>query len=66
MNGADVQLPIVEQLREPQTLWARKGEIELAGDTPLEQREVLGPADAPDEHVQVMDLRRIDLHERTG
>src|SRR4029077_13313116 len=38
---------------------------DLAGDTALEQGQVLRPADARDEEVQVVKLRRIDLDERT-
>src|SRR4029077_5947039 len=38
---------------------------DLAGDTALEQGQVLRPADARDEEVQGVKLRRIDLDERT-
>jgi hypothetical protein len=64
-DGADLDLPVLEELRQAHALRTGKSQIDLAGDTAREQGQVLRPADARDEEVQVMNLRRIDLDERT-
>ena len=64
MNGADVDLAVLDEVRQPHALGAGESEIDLAGDAPLEQRQMFRPADARDQQVQVMELRRVDLDER--
>jgi hypothetical protein len=39
-------------------------EIDLAGNAPLEERQMLRPADARDQQVQIVELCRVDLDER--
>jgi hypothetical protein len=64
VNGADLKLAVLKQLGQANALRTGVREIELAGDASLEQRQVLRSADAPDQQVHIMGLRRIDLDER--
>ena len=63
-DRADLELALCEQLRHAQALRSCEAEIRAARDAALEQRQVLGTADARNQQVQVVHLRRIDLHER--
>ena len=60
MDGADREFSVLEKLRKPQALRSGEGKVDLFGDAEFEQREVLRPADARDDQVQVVDLSRID------
>ncbi|KAF1053879.1 MAG: hypothetical protein GAK43_01201 [Stenotrophomonas maltophilia] len=64
VDGADFQLVVFEQLADAQALGAGEGEVQLARDAVLEQVEVLGAADAGHDHVQVVDLLRIETGQR--
>ena len=66
VNGADFDGPVADHLGHPNALRAGEGQIELAGDAALEEVEVLRQADRRDQHVQVMDHRRIHRRERPG
>ena len=59
VNGADLELPVLEELRQAYALRTGVREIDLAGDAPLEQRQMFRPADAGDQEVQIMELRRV-------
>ena len=65
VNGADLELAVFEELRQAYALRTSESKIEFASDAPLEQRQMFRAADARDQEVQVMDLPRIDLDERT-
>ena len=64
VDGAYFQQPVFQELRDPHALGAGIGKVELAGDAALEQVQVLHPAHARDDHVQVMQARRIGLGQR--
>ena len=64
VNGADHELPVLEELRQAYALRTGVSKIDLAGDAALEQRQMFRPADARDQEVQVMELCRVDLDER--
>jgi hypothetical protein len=66
VQGAHLQRAFLQELRNAQALGAGEREVQLVGDAALEQVEVLGQADAGHDHVQALDLARIDLHERAG
>ncbi|MNZ25712.1 hypothetical protein D3C78_428820 [compost metagenome] len=65
MDGADFQQAVLQQLADAQALRTGEGEVELAGDAPFEQVQVLGAADAGHDHVQVVQAPRVDLGQRT-
>jgi hypothetical protein len=65
VNGADLELPVLEELRQAYALRTGGREIDRAGDAALEQRQMFRPADARDQEVQIMELRRVGLDERT-
>src|SRR5208337_5318446 len=62
----DFEFAVLEKLRQTYALRTGEREIELASDAPLEQRQMFRPADAPDQEMQVMELRRVGLDERPG
>ena len=66
MDGADFEQAVLQELRDAQALRAGIGEVELVGDAPLEQVEVLGQADARHDQVHVVHPGRVDLGQRTG
>ena len=66
VDGPDFQLPVFEELRQANALRTGEREIELASDAPLEQRQMFRPADASDQEMQVMELRRVGLDECPG
>ena len=65
VDRADFQLAIFQKLRNPQALWAGKGEIYFLCYAQLKQREMFRPADARYDQVQVAELIRIGFHQRT-
>ena len=65
VDRADFQQAVFEQLADAQALGAGEGEIELAGDAAFEQVQMLGAADAGHDHVQVVELFRVGLGQRT-
>ncbi len=65
VNGADFEDTVFKQLRYPQALRACEGEIDLLRDPQLEQRELLRPADAGNDQMQVMQFLWIDPDQRT-
>ena len=63
MDGADFEHAVFQQLRHAQALRAGIGKVDFAGDSLLEQVEMLRQADARHDHVQVMQLFRIRLRQ---
>ncbi|MCY1372873.1 hypothetical protein D9M69_601100 [compost metagenome] len=61
MDGADFQQAVFQQLADAQALRTGEGEVELAGDAPFEQVQVLGAADAGHDHVQVVQPAGVGL-----
>jgi hypothetical protein len=51
MNGADLELPVCDELRQTDALRTGESEINLAGDPTLEKRQVLRPAHTRDQQV---------------
>ncbi|MNI63604.1 hypothetical protein D3C73_1189870 [compost metagenome] len=66
MNGADFEQAVFQQLADAQALRASERKVELAGDTPFEQVQMLGTADAGHDHVQVVQALGVGLGQRTG
>lgn len=63
IDRADFQLAVFQQLRDAQALRAGECEIDLARDALFEEREMLGPADAGEQQVDVVHARGIELRE---
>ncbi|MNZ20387.1 hypothetical protein D3C78_374420 [compost metagenome] len=61
VDGADFQQAVFQQLADAQALRTGEGEVELAGDAPFEQVQVLGAADAGHDHVQVVQPAGVGL-----
>ncbi|RMU58590.1 hypothetical protein ALP26_00908 [Pseudomonas savastanoi pv. glycinea] len=66
VDRTDFQQAVFQQLADAQALRASKREVQFACDALLEKVEVLGAANAWHDHVQVMDLARIDFGQRAG
>ncbi len=66
VNGADLELPVLEELRQAYALRTGIREVDLSGDASLEQRQMFWPAHAGNQEVQIMELRRVRLDQRTG
>lgn len=66
VHRAERDLAAEQQLRDALRLRARIGEVEPLRDAALEHVEMLGQHDARLHHVQVVDLRVVDVGERDG
>ena len=66
MDGPELDLAAEQHPRDARRLRARIGEVEPPRDALLEDVEMRGQHDARLHHVQVMDLRGVEVRERRG
>jgi hypothetical protein len=66
VDGADLHLAVLHQLRDPEALGAGEAEVQLAGDAFLEQRDVVRAGDGVDDDVEIVDLLGVHLGQGAG
>jgi hypothetical protein len=65
VDSANLELAILQQLRDAQALRTGESEIHLLGNAQLKQREMLRSTDALNNQVQILKPLRIDLNKRS-
>src|SRR6201991_3675330 len=66
MNRANGELAILQQLRHAQALWSSESKIHFLSNTQFKECEMFRTTNARNNQVQIMNLLRIDLDQRSG